>query len=630
MIFSSEFWPISLLWALIAAVISGFVAFKGGNEDLSNRTYGRHNTPDAKPAKAYAIKGAVIGFVVVLFMIRFVLYYMQPVFQGTLFGYFPLIISTLIPALAVGLLVNGHNNEKIIWYSVISVLAVFLIAGGQKLYYGFGPANALRFASLPNIEIASEKEQIPPTDPDRMVLVSKDIAAFRGQSAISTETNIASRFGIDKDAYTLQSVSGHRYWIAPLEPINSGDTYWSPLLGDYAISPGYVVVDAENPEEKPLLKLGFKIRLFVGQNWVNNLSRYVYQRGYDEGDLDEPIFEVDDKWVPHYTIGYIRRPFGGVSGSVLEKVIAVDVADEEAKLHVFDLHKKPEWIDRVVSDDLVKEYAEDWGMYGGDFARENTWKVIFGINKTGTREPSDIDLAYTREDHNVWVVPMTSTSVDDHSVNGVLVFQSSENKGVFYPGLKGFNEASSVVETMQNARDNVKHYPVESVQLYSIYGELTWVAIYATPQEIGASFGGIGIMRAFTQNAADVIFANDKQTALRLYATQLAHTNNGGTSISQTMKQSKVITGKIKRIALLPSSLNGGSPTYLFVLAGDSRIYLVSRDSYPRIPLVEKGDAVVFTFLDTKSQETAVNTFSCKSLDDDGTAAPSKPLETKE
>lgn len=626
MIFSSEFWPISLLWALIAAAISGFVAYKGGSKDL----YSGYEKKGIKPAKTFAIKGAIIGFVAVLLIVRFILYYFQPVFQGALFGYFPLVVATLIPALVVGFFVNGHENEKTIKYSLFAILAVFLVAGSQKAYYNFGPENVLRFAALPNIKIASDKDQIPPTDPDRMVLVSKDIAAFRGQAAISTETNIASRFGIDRDAYTLQSVSGHRYWIAPLEPVNSGDIYWSPLVGDYAVSPGYVVVDAENPDEKPLLKLGFKIRLFVGQNWVNNLKRYVYQRGYDEGDLDEPIFEVDDKWVPHYTIGYIRRPFGGVSGSVLEKVIAVDVADEDAKLHVFDLHKKPDWIDRVVSDDLVKEYAEDWGMYGGQFARENTWKVIFGINKTGTREPSDIDLAYTKEDHNVWVVPMTSTAEGDHSVNGVLVFQSSENKGVFYPGLKGFNESSSVVETMQNARDNVKHYPVESVQLYSIYGELTWVAIYATPQEIGASFGGIGIMRAFTQNAADVIFANDKQTALRLYATQLAHTNSSSASISQTMKQSKAITGKIKRISLLPSSLNGGSPTYLFVLAGDPRIYLVSRDSYSRIPLVEKGDEVVFTFLDTKSQETAVNTFSCKSLDDYSTAPPATTKEPQE
>lgn len=626
MIFSSEFWPIALLWAFIAAGVSAALAFQGGD-----RTFGSSYDRNQKTvkAKSLTITAAIVAFVLALLVVRFTMYYVQPVFQGSFFGYFALLFASLVPALAVGMTVNGFQSKRAWVATVTAVVVLFGGSFGQYAFNAWGPSNALRHAALPNITTAGDKDLIPPTDPDRMVLVTKSIAIFRGQAALSTKNNIASRYSINPETYTLQAVKGHRYWIAPLTPANNGDTFWSPLFGNYATTPGYVVVDAEDPEKDAELKTGFNIRLFVDQKWVNNLERFVYQQGFKDGILDEPIFEVDDNWVPHYTIGYISRPFGGVSGKKLEKVIAVDVAAPDAKITVYELKDKPTWVDRVVSDDLVKEYATDWGMYGGEFARENTWSVIFGNNKTGTMEPADIELAYTKDEHNAWVVPMTSTVEGDHTVVGVLVFESSENKGVFYPGLTGFNVGSSVVETMQNARDNIKHYPVESVQLYSIYGELTWVAIYAAPQSIGKSFGGIGIMRAHTQNAADVIYANDKQTALRLYATQLARTKRGGESISQTVQQSKEITGNVQRIALLPSSNNGGSPTYMFVLEGDSRIYLVSRDSYARIPLVKDGDEVVFTFLDTNSQETAVNTFHCKTLDGKLPAKPAQPAEVE-
>src|SRR4029434_25467 len=211
--------------------------------------------------------------------------------------------------------------------------------------------------------------------------------------------------GIDEDSYTRQYVNDHRYWIAPLSPINSGDTFWTPLFGGAATSPGYVVVDAENPSKDAQLKLGFEISLFTDQHWSMNLLRKVYQEGYNNGLLEEPIFEVDDNWKPFYTISYVKRAFGDMVGRRLESVIAVDVSKSTPVIQEYELNKKPGWIDRVVADDLVKEWASDWGMYAGDYARNHYWKVAFGINGTGTMKPADVELNYTTDHHNVWVVP---------------------------------------------------------------------------------------------------------------------------------------------------------------------------------------------------------------------------------
>ncbi|MBX9695159.1 MAG: hypothetical protein K2Z81_22425, partial [Cyanobacteria bacterium] len=97
---------------------------------------------------------------------------------------------------------------------------------------------------------------------------------------------------------------------------------------------------------------------------------------------------------------------------------------------------------------------------------------------------------------------------------------------------------------------------------------------------------------------------------------QLARLNNtAGGSISQTSLHSKEVKGAIKRIAELPSNTLGGAPSYMFIIDGDPHTFVVSRDTYIRIPLVREGDQVTFTFLETNSAETAVDTFKCEALD---------------
>jgi len=629
MIFSTSYWFFGLLWAVIAAAVAGFLASTGKPEDepryrreQKRGLFSRYfSIPEYGTSRQRLLAAAFTTAPFSLFAVRFVMYYVQPSFQGSFFGYWPVLFAALLPAFIAGAIFAGGSRKSLL-AGVAFLATIFGVPSVQYACNAWGPANAARHADLPKIRIAGPDETIPPTDPDRMVLVNRSIAEFKGQTALSTQTGIASRFGIAAESYTLQYVNGHRYWLAPLRPINSGDNFWTPLFGGVATSPGYVVVDAENPGKDAWLKTGFNIGLFTTEDWSMNLLRHVYQNGYDHGLLEEPIFEVDDEWNPHYTISYVHKAFGGMTGRTLEKVIAVDVSKGTPVITEYALDQKPKWIDRIVADDLVKEWATDWGWYGGAYARQNFWRVAFGINADGTMQPTEPELAYTKDEHNVWVIPMTSTNEGDHTIVGVLVFETGKNEGTFYPGIKGFNEPESVDETMINARDNIKHYPVESVQLYNINGNLTWVAVYTSPQSIGKSFGGIGILQAHKQDASDVIFANDKKTALRLYSSQLARTDGGGDHVSQTANQSKQITGRILRIAPLPTGQLAGAATYVFVIEGDRHTFVVTRDNFNRIPLVQQGDEVTFTYLDTGDDETAVNTFDCKAL-----AVPPKPVD---
>ncbi|MBS1991005.1 MAG: hypothetical protein JSS86_16460 [Cyanobacteria bacterium SZAS LIN-2] len=553
----------------------------------------------------------IISGVVTLILVRIIMYYFQPSFSGSFFGAFELILATLVPPCVFTLtLGTGYSPGKVLFRVYGLAFAVlFTVPTVTYIANAWGSDNAQRFVKQAKIRIASVDDKMPPTDPQHMVLVTASIAAFRGQSALtSSDANLSSKYKTGSDNYVLQCVKGHRYWIAPLEYTNTSDqlNFSSPE------SPGYVVVDAEDPEAPASVKLGYHITVFADGDFGQNLERFLYQSGYTRGYFLDPKFEVDDNWSPHWVVSYALRPFGNIAGKQISKVLVVDVSQNQPRIDAYDLDKQPRWIDRVMPQDLLKEYVENWGQYGGKYAREHFWSVWFGWRKDGTTQAADWDLNYTTDEQSVWVIPMTSRNSTDHGATGVLVYETSKDSAVYYPGLRGFNAGSSVSETMTHARDNIKGYQVESVQLYSIYGQLTWVAIYTSPQSIGSSFAGVGLMHANSQNSADVIFAPDLSTALSRYSSQLATREGASTNISRTARAGKEKSGRIARIAYLPN--NQTTPTYVFTLDGDTSAYVVTRDTYKLIPLVAKGDSVVIRFIEVPGADMAVSEFACKQL----------------
>lgn len=606
MIFSTYGWPL----CIVLSLFGGAVAL-----GVYKLTRQKTKTDD----KSWLVSG--IGFGAVLLLTRIMVYYFQPVYQGVLFGYFWPLFLTIVPAALAGGITSAINDDNLTrrhWRVVAGLVALFLVVPLLQLAYNtLGPGNARLRVALPQIT-TEEKGTIPPSDPNRLVMVTRSIAAFKGHGKLGS---YGSTYKLDPNSYTLQSVNGHRYWIAPLTLTNAGDTFWTPLFGNVATSPGYVAVDAEDPDADPELKLNFKIPLFTDQRWCLNLQRHLYQLGYTDGVLDDPTLEVDDNWQPYWVVTYVKPAFGGVAGRKIDRVILVKVSGEQPEVITYDPNNaddraKYSWVDRVVSHDTVKSWAAGWGMWQGKFANSsmwNHWRVRLGLRADDTMKPADIELCYTTKQENVWVIPMTGTTRGSTSVIGVLVFDTNRNEGTWYPHLNGFNHGSSVKETMKNVQSNVRHYDVEHVQLMSIYGELTWVAVYTSKQSVGSSFGGIGFMPAHSQSTSEVVFAPDKASALARYATLLANRHQGGGNISRTANQSKEITATIKRIALLPSTQ--GTPTYQFKVEGDRHTFLLTREVYRDAALLKEGDSITFTYIDTNAPEVPVNSFKCQALD---------------
>ena len=612
MIFSSEFWPFALLWATMAAAVGALLAFSGGNRTIEG-SYRR----EAKniSASSLAIGAGVVTFIVSLLAVRWLMYYGQPSFQGTWFGYFPVILFSMVPAFAIGMLFNGAQSKRGWTATVLFVLVFFGGALGHKLYSTWGPGNAQRYAALANIRNAQADETIPPTDPNKMVQVDKNIAAFKGQTALtSTSQNLGSRFKIDPNSYVLQAVQGHRYWIAPLIFANSADDFWGPLTGSLSESPGYVVVDAQNPDKDAWVKLGYHMTLLENGSFSQNLSRHLYQHGWNNGFFVETKFEVDDDWKPHYIVTYAKNTFEGVGGRVIDKVIVVDVSEATAKVASYELGKEPAWVERAMPLTLLQDYVKDWGFYNNDYARKNPWWVFFGFRKDESIQPSEYDMNYTTDNHSVWVIPMTSVSGSDHAVTGIVVYETTKNEAVFFPGVRGFNTGNTVQETIAHAPVFLgKNLSVDQVQLYSIYNELTWVAVITNPQGSMKGFAGIALLHAHGQNASEVVFAPNMSQALNQYRSQMARQRHGQGPISRG-SETKERTGKIVGFGVIPGNMQQPN-TWILQIEGDARIFSVTRDSYAKIAMVHEGDNVTISYMEIEGNELAVSAVRVERLD---------------
>lgn len=165
------------------------------------------------------------------------------------------------------------------------------------------------------------------------------------------------------------------------------------------------------------------------------------------------------------------------------------------------------------------------------------------------------------------------------------------------------------------------------MQLYSIYGELTWVAVITNPQGSMKGFAGIALLHAHGQNASEVVFAPNMAVALGQYRSQLARQRNGSGHISRG-SEAKELTGKVIGFGVIPGTMQQPN-TWIIQVEGDARVFSVSRDSYAKIAMVREGDNVAITYLEVGGNELAVSAVKVERLDGPLPVKTVVPVEQK-
>ncbi|GAC1448832.1 MAG: hypothetical protein PVSMB4_06470 [Ktedonobacterales bacterium] len=441
-------------------------------------------------------------------------------------------------------------------------------------------ANAKALAHIPRVIEERTSTPLPPTDVNHIVLVTQGVAAYLGQQVLGQNgQNLGSTYHTEPDSYTLQSVNHHLYWIAPLVYNNVFAN-----LGQLQ-SPGYVVVDAEDPNVQPQLRTGYHLRYLPSAVLNLDLLRHVYLSGYTYGNLVDPTLEVRDDWRPYFTIS-LMQPTRGFTGDVVKQVLLVD--PQTGGIQVYSPGDVPAWVDRIIPADTVTSYLTWWGKYN-----QAPW---FNPAGTGQQVPATDapELVYNSVDHPVWLVPMTSSARSDNSSTGVVLFDTHDNTGHFYP-LAGLGVTSNVENTFKSNPHNLRNYDVGTVQLYQIYGVPTWVATFVQANTYGETYQAVGMVDARHLTGANVVMAGTKAEVLALYAQSLVIPGVGSGGPTSSGQQTQ-IQGKVTRISPATES---GNTVYYLLIQGQTRIFRGNLSLSAELPLVQVGDSVQVSYIDT-------------------------------
>jgi len=458
-----------------------------------------------------------------------------------------------------------------------------VVAGLIVIFTTWFDSNAKVLAAIPKITVEKPTTPLIPTDPNHIVLVSQSVAAFKGQQILgSNGQNLGSSYNLDPNSYTLQSINHHLYYVVPL----SYNNIFINLSN--SSTPGFVIVDAENPQAIPTLRTGpgDSIAYLPGAILNQDLLRHVYLSGYTYGRLVDPTLELDDSFHPYWTIS-LMQPTRGYTGDVLSEVLIVDAHTGDIK--DYKPQNVPIWVDRVMPSETVTQYLMWWGLY-----HAAPW---FNPSGAGQQSPAtDPQLLYNNADQPVWLVPMTSSSSNDNSSTGVFLFDTHKNEAHFYPLAAGLGIGSNVQNTFQSTRANILRYNVDSFQLYQICGQPTWVAIYSS----GGIFQDVGILAARNLNGGNVQFEPSLSRALDDYKLWLAQNNiSNSCGVTPTGGTQQAVTGKVLRISSV--QLNGNT-IYYIQISGQNVIFTANLNLSPKLPLVQPGDAVTITYFNASVQ----------------------------
>jgi hypothetical protein len=596
--------------------------------------FGRREAFDARRFTRWFAWYFVINFVLCLL----VLYFGEPALTGPFGGwqwvFTPLVISSVAnlfafarPALGVleeasaisqGRIRSTQNTPAripanasrgaiaagIFGLVVVGVLG-FVVSGLIIVFTTWFDSNAKALAAIPNVKVEATPT-LPPTDPRHIVLVSQSVASYKGQQILgSNGQNLGSTYSIDSSTYVLQSINHHLYYAAPLMYNNVFANLASPR------TPGFVVVDAENPQAIPRLftdqvQAGSSLAYLPGALLNQDLLRHVYLSGYTYGRLVDPTLELDDSYHPYWTIS-LMQPTRGYTGDVLSSVLIVDAHTGDIK--EYQPQRVPNWVDRVMPAETVSQYLQWWGLY-----HAAPW---FNPSGMGQQAPaSNPELLYNTVDQPVWLVPMTSSSGNDNSSTGVFLFDTHKNEGHFYP-LAGLGIGSNVSDTIQSTRANIRGYTVASIQLYQIYNTPTWVAIFVQSTASGDIFQDVGMVDARQLNGSNVQFEPTLSQALQDYQQWLVQQGAPGNNPTSGTTQS--VMGKVLRVSPVQQGTN---TIYYIQIAGQSKIFTANLGLSPKLPLVEPGDTVTGSYLNTSGTVVEFKTFDDLSINLGGTPTP--------
>jgi len=390
---------------------------------------------------------------------------------------------------------------------------------------------------------------------------------------------------------TLQMVSGHLYFIVPLD--YTGFSVWSKTDG----VPGYIRVDGEDPHAQPetvMLSGGQKMLYMPGAFFSQNLKRHLRNNGYLNSILTDWTFEVDDSGKVWWVVT-VAKPTIMWSG---EKVTGVVVLDPITGVNNFyPMGSVPEWVDRAIPASYVEMYLDWQGSYSGGWW--NSWWGKTGL--TTTEKPS---LIYGTGDQPEFVTGITSTSGRDNSLVALVYTNSRTGRSVKYVMKGGATETAVLDAVDKNSQVQFKHQHGVDPQLYNING--SQVAVVPLLNESHA-FQGVAMVPI--NDVQMVAVGINQYEALRDLEGKVSE---GGQRMAiEQQRNVQSVEGVVDRFA---SEIISNGTIYYIHLSDVTHLFTAKAGESAKLPVTQVGDKVRLEFYSSDRDVVPTKSFDNLSI----------------
>ncbi len=521
------------------------------------------------------------------------LYWGTPSTVWPLFGVmgFYVLILWVIAGILISLL--GDEDGEIWRYFVAWVpVAFLLVIYAGSMFFGSEFMNTSEYQGMIGpVETRTWTQDIQPKNPDHMRMANEDNALYLAQKAIGQDGTIGSQFEVENGEVTLQLVNGKLWYVAPLE--FRGYSTWSAN----GASPGYVMISAENQDTEPKLvrfSEGQDMRYSPSAYFGYNLERHLRENGYLDKGIGDMNFEVDEQGKAWWIVT-IFTPAIWWDAERVEGVAIVDPATGASTF--YHLGVVPEWVDRVVPDNYVKNYITWWGEYRNGWL--NSW-----WGKSNIVEPGDTSLIYSDNDQPEWVTDITSANGKDDSLVGVMYTNSRTGKSVYYAVPGGATNSAVLDAVKNNTQISFKKLHGSDPQLYNVDGTMACVVPLFNDS---SAFQGVAIVPI--DNVQEVAVGATQYDALEQYEKFLS--DKGVKTALGKDRNLATIEGTVDRIN---ADVTGTGNLYYIHLVGVPHLFTAGVGDSPKLPVTERGDKVRITYYDSSRDVVPIHDFDDLSL----------------
>lgn len=312
----------------------------------------------------------------------------------------------------------------------IFILSILVSLFNSPMFRASDFANALTVKDVNATDVIVQSPNQIRTVTEKMALTKAD--KILGRQIAGIELNTQFELG----AGSLVKYHNEEFWVFPLE--YSGFFKW---VSNDAI-PGYVKVSAFNPSAKAeFVQESFKAT--PSGYFMDNLKRDVF---FETGmHKFEKHFEIDEKGNPVWIVSILKYK---ILGNLFEpESVYIVNATDGSKKH-YALKDVPNWVDRIIQEDMATEYIENYGMYQKGWL--NTIFSQINVLVPTHYEDNEIWLVQNKKDNNLkWFTGMSSSNSKDSSLSTAILMDTKSLTAYRISDVQGVTDAKGATQSAQ-------------------------------------------------------------------------------------------------------------------------------------------------------------------------------------